>query len=113
MKPEKNTRPWGSFITFTKNEESTVKLLNIKDGEEFSLQYHKNREEFWKVISGKPKITIGEETFVAEEGSEFFVPKETKHRVSATSGDVVILEISRGHFDEEDIVRLEDKYNRV
>ncbi|MDQ5969092.1 MAG: mannose-6-phosphate isomerase [Patescibacteria group bacterium] len=106
-------KPWGSFVSFTNNEVSTVKLLYITKGEEFSLQYHLNRDEFWRVIKGSPKIIIGEKTLDSHEGEEFFVPAGTNHRVGAPVDDVVILEISKGVFDENDIVRLEDKYNRI
>ncbi len=105
-------RPWGSFTRFTNNEESTVKILNVNAGEELSLQYHNHREEFWKIISGMPKITIGDTVHEAKAGDEFTIPVTVHHRIGAPLGDVVILEISKGKFDEDDIVRMEDKYNR-
>lgn len=106
-------RPWGSFTRFTNNEPSTVKLLNINKGEELSLQYHTHRQEFWKIIKGNPSIVIGEETHNPKEGEEFIIEPNTKHRISAPNDDVTVLEISKGEFDEDDIVRIEDKYNRV
>ncbi len=112
MNPETTKRPWGSFTRFTENEKSTVKLLYVNKGEQLSLQYHERREEFWRVIYGNPDIVIGEENFDAKEGQEFNVPIGAKHRISAPINDVVILEIATGDFDENDIVRLEDKYNR-
>ena len=112
MNPVTTKRPWGSFTRFTNNEPSTVKILHITKGEEFSLQYHTNREEFWKVLSGSPEIIIGEETHVPEPGEEFLIKPHTNHRISAPKDDVVVLEISKGEFDEDDIVRIEDKYNR-
>ncbi len=113
MKSITHTRPWGSFIEFTKNKPSTVKILTINKGEEFSLQFHKNREEFWRVLSGAPTIIIGDEEFTAEEGEEFMVDKGKKHRISAKDTEVQILEISFGEFDEDDIIRIEDKYGRI
>lgn len=107
------TRPWGSFTEFTKNEQSTVKLISVTKGEELSLQYHNHRDEFWRVISGNPQLTIGEENIDAKPDDEFNISAKTEHRISAPNDDVVILEISTGNFDEEDIVRLKDKYNRV
>ena len=113
MNSSSTQKPWGSFTTYIKNEQATVKLIYVNQGESLSLQLHHNREEFWKVISGNPEIVVGEETFNAKEGDEINVLKEQKHRISAPNDNVVILEISKGNFDEEDIVRLEDKYNRV
>jgi mannose-6-phosphate isomerase-like protein (cupin superfamily) len=106
-------RPWGSFRQFTKNELSTVKILTVKSGEAFSLQYHVHRDEFWKVLSGSPTISIGEKDVVAQDGDEFFIPRGTTHRITAGEKDAHTLEIASGDFDENDIVRLEDKYNRT
>jgi mannose-6-phosphate isomerase-like protein (cupin superfamily) len=113
MNPITTKRPWGSFTRYTHNELSTVKLINVNQGETLSLQYHNKRQEFWKVIKGNPELVLGEEKKLANEGDEFFIETKMKHRISAPTNDVVILEISLGEFDEEDIIRLEDKYGRV
>ncbi len=113
MESTTTKRPWGSFIRFTNNEPSTVKILNINKGEILSLQYHLHREEFWKILKGSPEITIGEEKINAKEGDEFTIKPHVNHRISAPNDDVMVLEISKGEFDEDDIVRIEDKYNRV
>lgn len=105
-------RPWGKFEQFAKNEKCTVKLLYVKPEQELSLQYHHKRDEFWKVISGKPKITKGDKIIDAKEGDEFFIPKGTKHRIKAEKEPVKVLEISFGEFEEKDEVRLEDTYGR-
>ncbi|MEQ1561096.1 MAG: phosphomannose isomerase type II C-terminal cupin domain [Nitrospira sp.] len=113
MNPTTIKKPWGSFIRFTNNEPSTVKILNINKGEEFSLQYHTHRQEFWRIIKGNPEIVVGDKTENPKEGDEFTIAPNTKHRISAPVDDVMVLEISTGLFDEDDIVRIEDKYNRV
>ena len=112
MKISTDERPWGTERCLTQNEVSTVKLLYIKAGESLSLQLHHRRDEFWKIISGNPETIVGEKSYNNKVGDEILVPKETAHRISAPEGDVVILEISTGDFDEHDEVRLEDKYNR-
>ena len=53
-------KPWGQFDQFTYNELSTVKVISINSDSELSLQYHKNRSEFWRILSGHPIVTIGE-----------------------------------------------------
>lgn len=106
-------RPWGSFRRFTHNEPSTVKLITITPGKQLSLQYHANREEFWRVLNGNPTIILGDDETIAKEGDEFFVPKNTHHRIRANEQPVRILEIALGDFDENDIVRIEDAYGRA
>ena len=112
MKSTTTERPWGSFTQFTHNQESTVKTILVKAGEQLSLQHHKKRDEFWKVLKGNPILTIGEEKISAHEGEEFNIMKGVNHRITAGDQDVHILEISTGDFDEDDIIRLEDKYGR-
>ena len=107
-------RPWGKFEVFAKNEPTTVKIITIKKGGECSLQYHNQRAEFWRVLSGTPDIRIGDVTTRAKKGDEFRVPIGALHRFSAPDNGVEILEIGFGTFDEQgDIVRLEDKYGRT
>ncbi|MEI6843455.1 MAG: phosphomannose isomerase type II C-terminal cupin domain [bacterium] len=113
MNSKKLSFPWGTEDLFVLNTPVTVKFLYVKKGEAPSLQYHHHREEFWRVVSGNPELTIGAEKAVAHPGEEFNIPKETQHRISATTDDVVVLEISTGEFDEADIIRLEDKYGRI
>lgn len=113
MKPKTTLRPWGSFRQFVHNEAVTVKTITVKPGEAFSLQYHYHRQEFWYVLSGTPRVTVGKRTVTAKPGSEFLIRQKVEHRIEAGRTPVVILEIAFGSFDETDIVRLEDKYGRA
>lgn len=106
-------RPWGEFREFVKSTPVTVKTISVKAGESFSLQRHQKRSEFWRVLSGTPEITVGEVKTQAKSGDEFSIPAGTNHRVSAIGMDAEILEISLGEFEEDDIVRIEDKYGRA
>lgn len=106
-------RPWGRFERFTQNEPSTVKIITIKPDEEFSLQDHRKRGEFWHVISGRALVTVGDKQKEAEADDEFFIPAKTLHRMKALDSEVKFLEIAFGDFDEADIERVEDEYGRV
>ena len=112
-KPYREERPWGEFVKFTENSPSTVKIITVKSGQAFSLQYHKSRDEFWHIISGTGTATIDKDRIEIVAGKDFFIPKGTSHRIEASDKDVVFLEISYGTFDENDIVRTEDNYGRV
>lgn len=106
-------RPWGEFNQFTQNENTTVKIISINKESSLSLQFHNHRTEFWKIISGHPVVTIGDVTKVASPGDEFEIGKLQHHQIEAKDDAVVFLEIAYGDFDEEDIVRLKDKYGRA
>lgn len=109
-------RPWGGFIKFIDNKPCTVKILQIKKGESLSLQSHKLRNEFWYLISGKIRVTIGKSLKsltkkTLKEDEYIFIPKKFLHRAEALEFSK-ILEISIGKFKEGDEIRHEDKYGR-
>lgn len=105
-------RPWGNFEQFTLNQSSTVKIITVHPGESLSLQKHSKRKEFWKVLSGNGIISIDGVDTPAVVGNIYTVPLQGTHRVSSLDTPLVFLEIALGEFDEQDIVRLEDKYGR-
>ena len=113
MKIYSENRPWGKFEKFHENKACTVKLIYVNANSRLSLQYHKKRSEFWKVIKGTAMVEIDERTVTLQEGETITIPRQTKHRVLALENDCIILEIAYGKFDENDIVRLEDDYHRV
>ena len=49
---------------------------------------------------------------VMKKGESLFVDVKAAHRLESIQGGVVV-EISLGKFDENDIVRIEDDYGRV
>lgn len=106
-------RPWGNEIWFPRDELVMVKILTVDPGQMTSLQYHNHRDEYWRFISGNGQVVIGEDTISVKAGDEYYVPKKTNHRIIGGTESLVFLELHYGHFDEKDIVRLEDKYNRV
>lgn len=106
-------RPWGSFRKFTQNSNTTVKIIEILPGESLSLQTHKQRGEFWRIISGNGIVEINGERTDAEKGAEFFIPTHATHRAIAGDATLEILEIAVGEFDENDIERLQDNYGRL
>jgi mannose-6-phosphate isomerase-like protein (cupin superfamily) len=106
-------RPWGNFRQFTHNEPSTVKIITVKPDESLSLQKHEKRTEFWHVISGSGIVEIEEVKKEAIAGDEYKIPLGSIHRLSAGSSGIQVLEIATGDFDEEDVIRLEDKYGRI
>ncbi len=106
-------RPWGNFVQFCKNQQCTVKIISVNPDSELSLQYHNNRDEFWKILSGKASIVIGETVHASKEGDEFFIPMKVLHQIITNEDPVKVMEISFGVFDEDDIVRIKDKYDRI
>jgi len=109
----KEERPWGSFERFVANEVSTVKLLHIAPGKRFSLQKHAKRAEFWRVVAGSGKITVGEDTRPFNMNEEALVPQNTLHRLEGGPEGMTVLELISGEYLEEDIERVADDFGRV
>ncbi len=113
MKIIYDKRPWGDEEILTLNGSSSVKILTINPGQRCSLQYHNNREEFWKLIEGEAILEINGQKIEAKIGDEFFIEKKMTHRLIGKDKPAKILEIAFGEFDEADIVRQEDDYGRI
>jgi len=112
VKVYSEVRPWGRFEKFIENQHCTVKLLHINSDSRLSLQYHKKREEFWRVIKGNATVQILEKESVLKEGENIIIPKGARHRITTGNSECIILELSFGEFDENDIVRIQDDYGR-
>lgn len=107
-------RPWGSFRVLTEGDGYKVKELFIERDGMTSLQYHKHREEYWIIVKGSGTVIIGDSERVVREGDFIFVPKGVKHRIIGGNEGLLLIEIWKGDIlDENDIVRLDDKYGRV
>ena len=121
MKFDGEIRPWGKFKTLSMNKECTVKIITVAPLEQLSIQYHNDREEYWRVIEGECQIlntkelkkNYDDDWVILSSNEEVLISKKNIHSIK-TPFDMSckILEISFGKFDENDIVRIEDKYGR-
>jgi mannose-6-phosphate isomerase len=108
-------RPWGFWEQFALNEPCTVRILTVFPNEILSLQYHKNRDEFFIALDDGAVLQIGDKQVTTSAGDYVLIPRLTVHRIIAPpTHSVRVLEVSFGHYDQiHDIVRLEDKYERT
>lgn len=111
--PTHDERPWGSFDQFTANEASTVKIIRVAAGQRLSLQRHAGRAEYWRALSGSGTAEIDGAENPLTPGASVWIPQGAAHRLSAGPDGIEVLEIALGHFDENDIERLEDDYGRI
>jgi mannose-6-phosphate isomerase len=106
-------KPWGYFEQYTHDLPCTVKIITVAPGGTLSRQYHHKRDELWVVLDEGARVELDGKVLYPEVEEKLFIPRGTVHRLSSSVGEVRVLEISFGEFDEEDIVRLEDVYGRV
>lgn len=107
-------RPWGSYDTVEIGKRYQVKRLSVKPGASMSLQLHHHRAEHWVVVSGRARITRGDEIFFLEENQSTYIPLGERHRIENPDTEMLhIIEVQSGEYlGEDDIVRLEDRYGR-
>ncbi len=105
-------RPWGWFQTIDQGSDYKVKKIFVNPNSRFSLQYHNYRDEYWTVVQGSGKFTLGDESKDAVTGDNFFIPVKHYHRMEANSEGLMFIEVQRGECREDDIVRISDDYGR-
>ena len=107
-------RPWGYFESVDAGPRFQVKRIMVKPGHALSLQLHRQRAEHWVVVSGRARVTRGEEVFELAENQSTFIPLGTKHRLENPAREpLYLIEVQSGaYLGEDDIVRFEDRYDR-
>ena len=112
--PLEENRPWGKFIELERGPRYRIKRLVVNPGAGLSKQLHYHRSEHWIVVKGTAKVRLGEKVFYLRENESTFVPPATVHRLENPGKiPLEIIEIQVGSYlEEDDIVRLEDRYGR-
>ncbi len=108
-------RPWGSYTVLEEGNGWKVKRLTVLPKKRLSLQMHYHRCEFWVVVRGTAKVTIGDREFLLKKGESTFIPIGEKHRLE-NPGNITleIIEVQIGDYlGEDDIVRFADDFGRA
>ena len=110
--PQTEHRPWGFFTVLWEERGVKTKRIGVAPGGALSLQYHRHRSEVWTILAGEGSVQIGDKIVHAKKGDRFEIPELVPHRASSDTG-MIFFEVQRGEYlGEDDIVRLEDKYDR-
>lgn len=107
--------PWGSYMILLETPTYKMKQLVVKRGEAISLQSHTRRNEHWVVVGGEAEVTRNDDVFTLRLNESAYIKAGDKHRVANRGGaDLVIIEVQTGtYLGEDDIVRFEDRYERM
>jgi mannose-1-phosphate guanylyltransferase/mannose-6-phosphate isomerase len=107
-------RPWGSYTILEEGDRYKIKRLVINPGTKLSHQLHNHRSEHWVVVSGTARVTNGENVYDVHPNESTYIPMSTKHRLENPGKiPVQIIEVQNGEYlEEDDIIRLDDDYNR-
>lgn len=107
-------RPWGNYERLDMDEGYQVKRIVVSPGGVLSLQKHRHRAEHWVVVRGEAEVTIDGDVRKLLPGQSVYVPLGAVHRLANHGREpVVMIEVQTGDYlGEDDIIRLEDVYNR-
>jgi mannose-1-phosphate guanylyltransferase/mannose-6-phosphate isomerase len=107
-------RPWGKYLSVDLDERHQVKRITVKPNGVLSLQKHHHRAEHWVVVRGTAQVTRDDETILVHENEAIYLPIGCVHRM-ANPGKIPleIIEVQVGSYlGEDDIIRIEDIYQR-
>jgi len=108
-------RPWGSYESLSSRPGYQVKHLVVNAGASLSLQMHHKRAEHWTALKGVALVTCDNREFELQPNESTYIPVGSKHRLTNPSDEPIeIIEVQIGDYlGEDDIVRFEDRYDRV
>lgn len=112
---EESKRPWGEYEILKDLDSCKVKMIQVNPGHRLSYQFHYKRDENWTVVEGEAKVTIDDVDYILKAGEHIFIKRNRKHRVANESTEILkFIEVQTGdYFGEDDIVRIEDDYQRA
>ncbi|MEM6603199.1 MAG: mannose-1-phosphate guanylyltransferase/mannose-6-phosphate isomerase [Pseudomonadota bacterium] len=112
--PSRVYRPWGWYESISNGDRYQVKRITVYPEASLSLQKHFHRAEHWVVVRGIAEVVNGDKILKLSENQSTYIPREAVHRLTNIGkDDLQLIEVQSGSYlGEDDIVRLEDIYNR-
>ena len=107
-------RPWGKYFVLEDEPHYKLKKIEVNPGHRLSYQFHHQRQEYWTIVEGEAVVILdGEENFL-KYGESIHIPLGAKHRIENRGSKLLVfVEVQTGtYFGEDDIVRLQDDYER-
>jgi len=108
-------RPWGTYTILEDSSNYKIKRIKVKQGKRLSLQKHLHRNEHWIVVSGTATVIVGDSTTTLRENESTYIKMGEIHRLENQGKiPVVLIEVQVGSYlGEDDIIRLDDDFQRV
>lgn len=107
-------RPWGNYRSLAAGDRFQVKEITVYPGKRLSLQKHHHRAEHWVIVEGSAIVTRDDEELLLSENESVYLPLGAVHRLKNPGKiPLKLIEVQSGSYlGEDDIVRLEDDFNR-
>ena len=107
-------RPWGSYQSVDMGDRHQVKRIEVNPGGRLSLQKHHHRSEYWIVVRGAARVAVNEDGKIVHENESIYIPIGSVHRLE-NPGNILreLIEVQTGSYlGEDDLIRIEDDYQR-
>jgi len=111
-------KPWGYERLFAHTSSYIGKYIYIEPGHKLSRHYHHTRDKTIYVLMGPLHLELGPDeqgeilSVGLITGEAYRIAPDTVHRLCAPpDNEVELIEVSSSH--PEDIIRLEDDYERI
>lgn len=107
-------RPWGKYYVLEDEENYKLKRIEVNPHHRLSYQYHHHRQEHWVVVQGEAVVVLDGVEHSVKYGESIFIPLGAKHRIENRTDELLVfIEVQTGtYFGEDDIIRIEDDYQR-
>ena len=91
-----------------------IKKIEVNPSKRLSYQFHNKRSELWYILKGVGIVTINDKETEVKKGSIVKIKKLEKHRIENNgSKTLTFIEVQTGsYFGEDDIVRIQDDFDR-
>ena len=111
----RNYRPWGYYQSVDQGSRYQVKRIVVRPGGRLSLQKHHHRAEHWVVVRGAAEVTLNDKVEHVHENESIYLPIGSMHRLANPGRiDLELIEVQTGSYlGEDDILRIDDDFNRM
>jgi len=104
-------KPWGQELWFAyDNGRYAGKFIGIDAGHRLSKQYHEKKHETLFLFEGEAEVELKDKKVKMKPKDILVIEPGDIHRIKAIT-DCVFIEVSSPEL--EDVIRLEDDYNRL
>jgi mannose-1-phosphate guanylyltransferase / mannose-6-phosphate isomerase len=106
----RNYRPWGYYQSIDRGSRYQVKRIVVRPGGRLSLQKQHPRR-----ARGAAEVTLNDKVTLVHENESIYLPIGSTHRLANPGKiDVELIEVQTGSYlGEDDILRIEDDFNRM
>lgn len=118
QRPMFEERRWGQYkvLDYKKQNngrETLTRLVQVTEGQCLSYHQHKNRSEYWTILSGKGKFAVDGKIHEVQAGDMLEIPSGVYHSIKALA-DMQWIEVQMGvELDSEDSLSILSHWEEI